>query len=396
MTLVAKHDWPVGEFAGTVVTKYPTSVYVDGGYWGTYCALPDELVHPEPPPGEYVVTLALREDGKGSRVVALRPKMGVVVPLEHAKGKERFEEPTANLVKIGDATKFRVLILKASTLYTDKTRKTMRPNYGLAVVFDWDLLAKFLSGFKVGDLGQYPNPDIAKRQWGGWVGGEFKNNHRTVEAFLSTRLLIVDVDGRADIERLAWLLRRYRVIIHTTFKSSKANPRARVVFMLSGACADAGMYKVTHAVVRSMLTSRGFVLDDGASDCSRLNFIPMHQPGYVPRFHMHDGDLLDIANLVRPSPEPEPATPRAASTEGEPRDGYRKAALRRAHDNLAAAVEGTRHDTLVREAWSLSRPELGLTIQGIEEALLPAYQHDLADGKRTIRDEFRARRRRIS
>lgn len=271
------------------------------------------------------------------------------------------------------------------------------PQIGRRFDWTWYELAVFLRKSVACNLVRYPDPNVAKRARGGWVGGEYTNHHRHGKCFAKTWLMTFDADDGADVERLRQVLRGIRSIVHTTCKHSLTEPRARVVIMLASPCTSIEDFKRAHTAIRSWLRSQipGLVIDEGAKDGPRLNFFPMHRPDVTPRFEVTYGKPLDLSRFLS-APKPEATTKPTPNKTRKTKDGgYAAAALRRAREKLGAAAEGERHTTLTKEAWSLARPELDLGIEDIEDALLAVY-HDEHDGRRTIRDQFEARRRRGS
>jgi hypothetical protein len=277
-------------------------------------------------------------------------------------------DEAVNVETVNDPTRIPLLILTRKALYVDETLERMRPNYGRAVNVTWNDLVRFLSQSREGDPARYPNPNTAKRQWGAWAGGRFRDDHRTEMTFVSTWLLVVDIDGNADVGRLARLLGKYRLLIHTTYKSTVENTRVRLVFMLSKECRDRKLYKRAHAAVRALLTSRGLIVDDGASEAARMHYVPMHRPGYVPVFHTHDGELLDIDEIAVAAPAPARNAP--ARSDSQDHAG----AVRWASEQLRAAPEGTRHNVRRNKARWLS--ELGVDEATVLSALFDEHRDD--------------------
>lgn len=78
---------------------------------------------------------------------------------------------------------------------------------------------------------------------------------------------------------------------------------------------------------------------------------------------------------------------------------YQRGALASARSRILASTESGRHDTAIREVWSLAAPRLGLDLETIRDAILPAFV-DVAgesrrrEGERFIVQAFHARRAR--
>jgi hypothetical protein len=294
-----------------------------------------------------------------------------------------------------------VLALPAWRLHPDGdlTRFTAR-HVGIACKMYWPELCGFLSRGVAGDVAKHPDPNICKRQEGGWTGGLFRDGWRHNTAFVQTQLLTIDIDAHGEVDRAAEALAPFRKAIHSTFQSTSDAPRCRVVVPLVEPCTDLRLYKNAHAALRERLYAWGYVrpdralrvkgdIDEGASDATRLNFSPMYQRGREFRFLETDGEALDVSRI----PEPPKAEPRPGFTQPRERnaDRYREAALRRAEDEVRTALEGQRHESLFKEAASLSRPELALPEGDIWGALLPAFLASAGEarrreGERTIAD----------
>lgn len=271
---------------------------------------------------------------------------------------------------------------------------------GIACRMSWHELCGYLSRGVPGDPWKHPDPQIAKRQEGGWTGGLFRDGWRHHDAFVHTEVLTVDIDGHGEVRRAAAALAPFRKAIHSTYKSTPEAPRCRVVLQLSEPCTDLRLYKAGHAAVRERLYAWGYLrpdkkariegdIDEGASDATRLNYAPMYHPDRQFDFLAAEGELLDLAKIP-PAPPPAPTRPRLDSAPRERNPNrYRDGALRRAEDEVRTALEGQRHATLFREAASLARAELGLSDADIHRALHLAFvaaagEHRAHEAERTI------------
>lgn len=279
----------------------------------------------------------------------------------------------------------------------DLTRFAVK-HVGIACRMRWQELAGYLSRGVPGDLSRFDDPEMVKRQEGGWVGGLYRSGWRHRSAFVHTEVLTIDVDGGGDVHRAAEAFAPFRKAIHSTFKSRPEARRCRVVLQLSKPCTDLREYKRAHAALRERLFAWGYVrpdkprgvkgdIDEGASDATRLNYCPMHHPDRAFDFLATDGELLDLERIPpTPKPAARPAPPRQRNE-----DKYREGALRRAEQEVRGALEGQRHGELFRQAASLARTELGLRDTEIFDALLPAFLHAAGEvrrfeGEKTIAD----------
>jgi hypothetical protein len=134
--------------------------------------------------------------------------------------------------------------------------------------------------------------------------------------------------------------------------------------------------------------------DDGAKDASRVSYAPVVRPGTVYRFREVDGAPLDARAVLAKQP-PAPMRAPLCLPAHEHIDAYVRAALRRAASNVTTSDPGSRHHTLLREAFALAR--FNLSHEEIERVLLPAFvttagEARRREGERAIRDAVRARR----
>lgn len=271
-------------------------------------------------------------------------------------------------------------------LFVSAERFHCKPQTGVAARLRWVQLVDYLARPTIGD---------AKDLCGGFAFGSYVDNVRRQSALLSIDALVVDIDGNGDVDRVAGALERYRAIVLETFSSTEEKPRCRVVFKLATGV-DVATYKAAHAVVRTHLRAALDVeTDDGACDASRLSYAPVRRPGTRYAFAVTYGRALDAASIARLAVPPSRPASRPTLEPPQHGDRYIRAALHRAADALASARDGTRHETLNREAFTLAR--LGLSAMEISAALMPAWiaaagQARAREGERTIRDAVDARK----
>jgi hypothetical protein len=279
----------------------------------------------------------------------------------------------------------------------DLTRFAVK-HVGVACKMRWPELVGYLSRGVPGDQSRVDDPEIVKRQEGGWTGGLYRNGWRHHTAFVRTELLTIDIDGSGDVHRAAEGFAPFRKAIHSTFKSRPEARRCRLVLQLSKPCTDLQQYKRAHRALRERMFAWGYVpadkargikgdIDEGASDATRLNYGPMHHPDRTFDFLATDGELLDLERIpVTPKPAPAPTPPRERNA-----DKYREGALRRAEQEVRGALEGQRHHELFRQAAALARTDLGLQDAEIVGVLLPAFLYAAGEtrrfeGEKTIAD----------
>lgn len=227
---------------------------------------------------------------------------------------------------------------------------------------------------------------------GGFCFGRYRGNVRRKSELEAIGVLVVDVDGRGDIARVADVTSAYSTAILETFSSTVDEPRCRLFIELARDV-DWRTYERAHLLVRDVLKRvAGVITDDGAKDACRFSYAPVRPVGAPYGFHVGTGAPLDAEALVRAYPEP--ARPRPVVRTGN-LTCYRRQALLRAAEAVVSATAGARHDTLNREVYSLAR--LGLTEDEIRGALLESAVSAMGEGRRreverTVRDAFAARR----
>jgi len=268
-------------------------------------------------------------------------------------------------------------------LYVRAERFRRRPQSGAPCRVSWEQLAAYLAA---------PTVAASKDAAGAWSPARYRNNERLRANLMRASALVVDVDEGGDVERVASALGRYRCIVHSTFSTTRSAPRCRVVLALSSPL-SADDYTRVHAVVRAHLQVAGIIADEAAKDASRLSFSPVVRHGGVFDFRTTNGIALDVDAVLLMAP----LRPSSAKRQPLSSTAYARAALDHAALTVARAKPGTRHATLVREAFSVAR--LTISEHEIEQTLLPAFivaagEAARDEGVRTIRDAVRARRSR--
>jgi hypothetical protein len=270
-------------------------------------------------------------------------------------------------------------------LFVSPAQFARSPQKGTPTRMTWSAFADYLSRPSVGD---------AKGIAGGFSPALYLDEVRRKENLVRIQVLVIDIDGNGDVDRVADEVAQYDAICLETFSSTNDDPRCRLLLRLAEPV-DARTYELAHALVRSKLRNELEVHpDDGAKDASRLSYAPVRRPGAQYRFRVTRGRPVSAVQLVASIP-PAPPRPPPIVVRPEHRDAYRQGALRSAVDAVASASAGARHETLNREVWSLAR--LGLTEDEIRAALLPTAVAVMGDGRRseaerTIRDAYRARK----
>jgi hypothetical protein len=274
--------------------------------------------------------------------------------------------------------------LALDVLFVPPWRFHARPQVGLALQMTWHKLALYLSRPTVGE---------AKDEAGAWSPALYCDGVRRKANLVAIHALVVDVDEGGDVGRVAAAVARYRAVVHSTFSSTPAAPRCRIVLVLAEPI-DAPTYEASHAIVRAHLRAVGIPADDGAKDAARLSYAPVIRHGASYHCRRIDGVPLDARAVLAAQPPP-PLRGAPHRTDPQHADAYARAALRRGAGAVAGSSPGTRHYMLSKEAFTLAR--LGVDEEQIARALLPAFVASAGEareheGRRTIRDAVHARR----
>jgi hypothetical protein len=266
-------------------------------------------------------------------------------------------------------------------LYVSPERFCRTPQIGVACRMTWRTLALYLSRPTIG---------AAKHVAGAWSPALYRQNVRRKSNLIQACAIVVDVDERGDVERVASVLARYCAIVHSTFSATAEKPRCRIILALA-APIDAQRYDATHAVVRSHLAAVGILADEGAKDASRLSYSPVVRPGAPYHYCALHGSPLDARDVLAAQPFVfAPLVHQRGSNQAA--DHRPRVNVQRAASAVAQAREGSRHATLYRKAFALGRVSEASVV---EAALLPsALRAGLpeSEASRAIRDAVRAAR----
>jgi hypothetical protein len=273
-------------------------------------------------------------------------------------------------------------------------RLRARQHIGLPVIFD-DFEMMVTWGSRVTWIDPTGDDNADKASAGGIALGTYDGGHRTKKAWRSGRAMTLDLDEDGDVDRIADAI-GCSCFVHETYRSKPGALRCRVYIELAEAVTDVAVYDLAHAIVRRHLASAGEIVDEGAKDSSRLNYVPVREYGTGYRFRRVEGPPLDVVRMLAAQPPPPPRSAPRLVPLPENRDRYVSAALARARTNVASATPGGRHLALCRESYSLAR--LALTEAEIADALLPAFvaasgESRRHEGKCAVRDAVHARGR---
>jgi hypothetical protein len=256
-------------------------------------------------------------------------------------------------------------------LYLSYHQIRCKPQAGTWCELSWAQLAAWLSS---------PVRSVEKTGHGGYSPARYRDNIRHLDKLEQIWALVVDVDVEGDTNKIALAVEGYSCIIHETFTSTVSQPRCRLLVELAKPT-DARTYAAAHQQFLKDLKKKHVHADEKATDASRLSYCPVRPPGSPYQFRTTQGLPLDTSKLTE-AVWTRPVTNIRVPKHPDEKIGvakvskqYVESAVASAVHNISVAHEGARHATLIREALSLSRSELGLSLEDIERHLFsPALQ----------------------
>jgi len=277
--------------------------------------------------------------------------------------------------------------------YLTPSRFAAKPQVGVAIEQEWHSFALWLSS---------PSYADEKQSEGAWCptaleAGIVKGGRGPVS------LLVADVDECAvgAIEYTAEVLRNYGGLVVPTFNATVEKPKHRIVLRLSRPLAPDREFPLAWIKMAVELEDAGIRLDRGCKNVNRLYFACVtRSPSTWLGARILSGPPVDVDAMLKAARADAPVSgqhvwrPRPATKSCG--DRYVAAAVRRARDNVRDAVEGGRHETLLRESYSLAR--FDFSERELAELLLGPFVDVAGDarrreGERAIRDAVAARRR---
>ncbi len=115
----------------------------------------------------------------------------------------------------------------------------------------------------------------------------------------------LDLDENVDWRKLCARFASVASFLHTTWSSTKADPRARVFLPLSRPVTG-DEYKLVYASVAKVAEAGGLVVDRKASDPSRFWFLPSRPPRGAYACSVGAGAPISVDWALRVAPRPEP------------------------------------------------------------------------------------------
>jgi hypothetical protein len=282
--------------------------------------------------------------------------------------------------------------VKIAITYLSAARFASSPQVGIRIEQEWHALLRWLA---------WPTFADDKRAAGAWCpcdleGGAVKAGKGPVS------LLVADVDdcGGGAIDRSAELLAPYVGAVIPTFSATPEKPKHRIVLLPSRPL-TAEEFPIAWPKMASTLADAGILVDRGCKNINRLYFACVaRSPEAWLGARLLNGTPIDVDGMLaaaRADAEAERVRrPTSRPIEDRNRDRYVAGAIDRARANLMSAPEGSRHDLLLREVFSLAR--LGLSDVDLEAALLEPFvavagESRRREGERAIRDAAAARSR---
>ena len=250
-------------------------------------------------------------------------------------------------------------------LYLSYHQTHCKPQAGTWCELEWADFATWLSK---------PICSVEKTGHGGYSPARYRDNIRHLDKLEKIWALVIDVDVEGDTDKVAAAVAAHSCIIHETFTSTPSQPRCRLLVQLAQPT-DARTYAAAHQQFLKDLRKNHVHADEKATDASRLSYCPVRPPGSPYKFRVTQGAPLEIKKLAEAvwmggtTSAHHVKHPDQKSSTAQVSRQYVESAVASAIHNIETAHEGSRHATLIREALSLSRPELGMSFEDIERHL---------------------------
>jgi len=171
----------------------------------------------------------------------------------------------------------------------------------------------------------------AKDCAGAYSPALYTDNVRRKPNLVKIWAMVVDIDQGGDVDRVVQLVGRYRAIVHSTFSSTEADPRCRVLILLAEAVGRGDVRSGAQGRASPSHPHRRRRRRGGKGRQPRE--LLARGPALAPRSVCVevDGVTLDARAVIAAQPPPAPkSAPRLVAPEH--RDVYIQAALRKAAD----------------------------------------------------------------
>lgn len=265
------------------------------------------------------------------------------------------------------------------------------PQAGLIVEQDWHSFARWLS---------WPSFASDKSAHGAWCpaaleGGVVKGGKGPVSVLVAD----VDVCGPSGIDGSAEALRHYGGAVVPTFSATPDQPKHRIVLRLSRPLLPGDEFRLAWSKMAVDLEDAGITADRACKNVNRLYYACVtRSPSTWLGARILSGQPIPVDSMLAAARKEQPVErggSRSGARQLEWDDGYVAAAVARARASVRGASAGGRHETLLRESFSLAR--FGFTEEEVRFALLGPFVSAAGDarrreGERAIRDAVAARR----
>jgi len=142
-----------------------------------------------------------------------------------------------------------------------------------------------------------PDEKAILKDAGGYFGGYLNNGRRNKKAVLSRQLIALDMDFAKDTAfDIYTLFFKNAALLHSTFSSTKAEPRYRLVIPLSHEVSPEE-YEAVARYIAGRLNIEMF--DDTTFEINRFMFRPCIARGAEYEFHFQDGPITDPKAILK-------------------------------------------------------------------------------------------------
>jgi hypothetical protein len=199
--------------------------------------------------------------------------------------------------------------------------------------------------------------DAIKKRAGWYVPAKFDGDRRAAETARFRTALTFDLDDAtpellADIESGEHRLCRYAFVAHETHKSTKGNPRIRVVVWLAARVEAYAFPAVSRAAARK-LDFDPATLDKASFEAERLMYWPSRPADSAYWWARGDGEPLDPAKLKLDESGVDEKNERSREPAGDLAAAVHNTRQFESIDDLRAAVMAVKNDSRfeARDAW---------------------------------------------
>lgn len=211
--------------------------------------------------------------------------------------------------------------------------------------------------------------EAIKKRAGWHIGGRFNGAQRKQDATRFRTTVCVDVDEATPeliraIERETTPLSRFTFVAHETHRSTKAQPRIRIIVFLAARVSPESYAGVARAAARMAVPNLAGV-DETCFEHWRLMYWPSRPADSEYWWFRNDGEFLDAATLT---PDEESAESRSRENAGDLATIAHNRRQFASFDELADAVMAVKNDERfgTREAWRDFIAAIKFECEGLE------------------------------